>query len=287
MKLRGKKLFGLLALIVLAGSLVYGLFSQPAAPADGQLQLYMLDVGQGDALLLRCGQDTMLIDAGTNAQAVSLVERLKRMEVTSLDLVIGTHPHEDHIGGLDAVIEAFPVETLIMPRVQHNTKTFEDVLDAAAAASLTITAPEVEQSYALGEALVTILGPVRFDEDDLNNASVVCRVDFAGRSILLAGDAEKKEERELLLSKLLLSADVLKVGHHGSNTSTSQDFLLAASPEIALISCGKNNSYGHPAAETLSRLQSAGARIYRTDQNGTITVVIDGDGSLDVEVETR
>jgi len=244
-------------------------------PAE-ELSVHFLDVGQADCILAGSGGRWLLIDAGNNDDSDAVVAYLKKMGVTSLDYAIGTHPHEDHIGGMDAVIRNFPVGKLILPPKETTTATFEDVLDAAAETGLSVTAPQVGTSYALGSAAFTIVAPNGDYGDELNNWSVGVRLTCGQRSFLLCGDAEAEAEADMLKNGQTLRSDVLKVGHHGSDTSTSPAFLAAIAPEWAVISCGKNNSYGHPDAQTLSRLAAAGVKLFRTDEQGTITAASNG-----------
>jgi competence protein ComEC len=240
------------------------------------LEVHFLDVGQADCILVQQGADAMLIDAGNNADGPDVVTYLHDHGVNRLDTVIGTHPHEDHIGGLDLVLLSFPVDTLIMPKVAHTTKTFEDVLDAIKAKGLRVTAPVTGQRFRVGDAQCTVLAPRSAHYDDLNDYSVVVRVTFGDTAFLFAGDAEAESENEMLQGGLPLSADVLKVGHHGSATSSTAAFLKAVSPSAAVISVGGDNDYGHPAPATLGRLEDVGARVYRADLTGTIVVHSDG-----------
>jgi competence protein ComEC len=221
----------------------------------------------------------MIIDAGGNSGATSLVTELKNMDINKFDIVIGTHPHEDHIGGLDAVINNFNIGTIYMPKVSHNTKTFEDVLLAIKNNGLTVTTPVPGTSFTLGgDVQCMILAPNSQSYSELNSYSIVLKVTFNGQSFIFTGDAESDSEREMLAKGYDLSAEVLKVGHHGSTSSTSTEFLKAVSPEYAVIFVGIDNTYGHPHQETLDRLNAAGVKIYRTDlSGGTIKFVVVGD----------
>jgi len=243
-----------------------------------------LDVGQGDAELIQSGGQTMLIDAGGNSTAKSLVNLLQNKGITKIDVLVGTHPHEDHIGGLDAVINQFDIGTIYMPEVAATTKTFEDVLTAIETKGLTVTSPKPGKTFTLGTATGTILAPNGKDYDDLNNYSIVIRVTYGNTSFLFAGDAETKSENEILAKGFNVHAEVLKVGHHGSTSSTSDNFLKAVSPEYAVIEVGKGNDYGHPHQETLDKLNTAKVKIYRTDLNGNITFTSDGN-KITVETE--
>ena len=250
--------------------------SAVSATADGFLKVHFIDVGQGDSILAEADGHFLLIDAGENDQGETVVSYLKQAGVHKLDYVIGTHPHSDHIGGLDDVLNAFPAETLILPPKEHTTKTFEDVLDAAAAQNLKLTKPVPGTSYPLGDAQFTILSPLKDYGDDLNNWSVGIRLVFNDTSFIMCGDAEELAETDMVNSGEVLSADVLKAGHHGSSTSSCEAFLKKVSPPWAVIQCGKDNSYGHPHRETLEKLQKNGIQILRTDQLGTIIASSDG-----------
>ena len=246
----------------------------PAAAVQGTLSVQFLDVGQADCVLLRQGAHAMLVDAGNNDDADFIVEALSAQGVTSLEWVVGTHPHEDHIGSLDAVIRQFEVQHVLMPKVQANTRTFEDVLDAVADKGLKITAPTVGAQFALGGAQVTVLGPAADYGDETNNWSVGLRVTYGDTAFVLCGDAEARAEGDMLDTGLPLSADVLKLGHHGSSTSTSDAFLAAVHPSAVVISCGADNAYGHPHAQTLQKV--TGLSVYRTDTQGAVTAISDG-----------
>lgn len=244
--------------------------------ADAGLAVHFIDVGQGDSILAVSEGHYMLIDAGENDQADTVISYLRQQGVTTLDYVIGTHPHSDHIGGLDQVINTFEVDKVILPPVEHTTRTFEDVLDAIAAKGLKITKPVPGSSYSLGRASFTVLSPVKDYGDDLNNWSVGIRLVCGSNSFVMCGDAEAGAEQDIIDSGAVLKADVLKAGHHGSSTSTSDAFLKKVSPAWAVIQCGKGNSYGHPHKETLEKLQTAGCQVLRTDEEGSIVAFCDG-----------
>lgn len=246
------------------------------APSGAGLAVHFIDVGQGDSILAESDGHYMLIDAGENDQAGTVISYLKAEGVTKLDYVIGTHPHSDHIGGLDKVIDTFPVDKVFLPPVEHTTKTFEDVLDSIASRGLKITKPKPGDSYDLGNASFTILSPVKDYGSDLNNWSVGIRLTYGENSFVMCGDAESQAEEDIIKSGAVLKADVLKAGHHGSSTSTSDAFLKKVSPSWVVIQCGYGNSYGHPHKETMEKLEKAGCQVLRTDEEGTITAYSDG-----------
>ena len=233
------------------------------------------DVGQADSIFVQSAGVNMLIDAGTNNMGNTVVQNLKDLGITKIDYLVGTHPHEDHIGGMDDVINNFEIGTIYMPKVQTNTKTFEDVLDAISNKGLTITTPEVGYVFEVGNTKCEVMcaGTGTTEENsNLNLSSIVIRMVYGEESFLFMGDAEEKNES----SRQWSQTTVLKVGHHGSDTSSSESFLNQVKPEISVISVGINNTYGHPKKTTLDKLNALGTSIYRTDQNGTITITCDG-----------
>ena len=215
----------------------------------------------------------MLIDAGNNEDGAKLVTYFKNLGITKFDYVIGTHAHEDHIGGMDDIIKNFEIDTFYMPDVITTTKTFEDVLDALEQEQIAFETPKVDQTFNFNNTSVTTLS-VTDDEKDLNNTSIVLKVKYKNTSFLFTGDMESKIESQILTKNI--KSDVLKVGHHGSRYSTSKAFLEKVSPTYAVISVGKNNTYNHPNEETLERLQAKNIKVYRTDQNGTIIASSNG-----------
>lgn len=245
---------------------------------EGKLQVHFIDVGQGDAtLIVTSDGKTALIDAGPNSDEDRLLSYLDSKNVETIDLLFFTHPHEDHIGGGDAVILQYDIGQIIMPDCTSSSSTFERLLSAADKKDIYITTAEHGDTFTLAGCRFEIFGPITVPENDANNASLVIRLTYGDTAFLFSGDAEKTEE-EAVLQKYedRLQADVYQVGHHGSSTSTSQAFLEAIRPSIAVISCGKDNKYGHPHAETLTLLQSLKINIYRTDQSGNILLLSDG-----------
>ena len=237
-------------------------------PQDNNLRVYCLDVGQGDSILITNNNKTMLIDASTNEMGSRVVKYLNDLGIKKIDYLVGTHPHEDHIGGLDNVIKNFDIGTIYMPNVVATTKTYEEVIDAISAKKLKVTSPKTGDKFTVGNAECEVMS-IRNDKDDYNNCSIVIKMDFNNVSYLFTGDAEESVES----SRKWPHIDVLKVGHHGSNTSSSKNFLEQIKPEVALISVGQGNTYGHPTQATLKRLSNIGAKIYRTDENGTILLI--------------
>lgn len=238
--------------------------------SNGQLKVYYIDVGQADSILVIDNDKTMLIDAGTNKTGKIVVDFLKEKKITKIDYLIGTHPHEDHIGGLDDVINSFEIGKIYMPKVQTNTKTFESVLDAVANKGLSIYSPKSEDTFKLETANCTVLSSEQ-ENTNLNNSSIVIRMTYGKDSFLFMGDSEKEVEG----ARKWPQTNILKVGHHGSETSTTTDFLTQVKPEIAIISVGKDNSYGHPTEVVLQRLKANNIEVHRTDEEGTILITSD------------
>ena len=240
------------------------------------LEVHFIDVGQGDAILVEAASSTLLIDAGDNHMASTVVKYLQKQGIETLDYIIGTHPHSDHIGGLDYVINTFDVNRILMPEAVHTTKTYEDVLDAIEDKGMRITVPRVGDEYQLGPASFTILAPSSNDYSDLNDHSIGIRLIYKNSEFLLAGDAGSLSEQEMLQSGMDLKADVLKISHHGSEYSSCADFLDAVSPTHAVISVGRDNEYGHPHKAVLQALNERDISIYRTDEQRNIIFTTDG-----------
>ena len=244
---------------------------------DGStLEVHYLDVGQGDATLIVCGDGAMLIDAGNNSWGDDVRDYLEYQGVEDLDYVIGTHPDADHIGGLDVVMEAFDCGTVIMPDYEKETKTYEEVIDVMNQKGLELTLPQVGTVYELGEAAFTIVAPQGDYGDNANDYSVGILLEHGENRFLFTGDAEEDSEADMLNSGIDLSADVFKAAHHGSRTANTEAFLERVDPGYVVISCGEGNSYGHPHAEVLNRLREMGIKVFRTDEEGTITATSDG-----------
>ena len=249
--------------------------------AENRLEVTFIDVGQADSILLENNGNYMLVDAGNNEDGPKLVSYFKNQGIKDFSYVVGTHPHEDHIGGLDDIIKNFNIETFYMPDVITTTKTFEDVLDALEEKNISLSIPNKNDTFSLGDASVKVLYVGTEEESDLNDTSIVLKISFENVSFLLTGDASTKVEDSL--DRKDLESTVLKVGHHGSSTATNEDFLNLVNPQYAVISVGKNNQYNHPHNEVLNTLAKNNITTYRTDEDGTIQMITDG---VNIEINT-
>lgn len=244
--------------------------------SERDFAVYFVDVGQGDAAVVVCDGKTLVIDGGTDEGGDALCTYLRNtLQPAQIDYMIATHPHADHIGGLPDVLKAYTVKKLYSPVDVYDSRTFERMAQYAADQGLSITVAQAGQSFSLGRAKVEFLAPLGI-YDDINDISLVAKVTFGETTFLFTGDAERPSEQDMADSDEDLSATVLKVGHHGSNTSSSYVFLRNVMPQYAVISCGAGNSYGHPHEEVLSRLRDINATVYRTDLNGTVVCRSDG-----------
>lgn len=242
--------------------------------SSNNLDVYFLDVGQADSILLSNNGHYMLIDAGSNEDGPKLVNYFKSLGITKFDYVIATHAHEDHIGGMDDIIKNFDIGTFYMPDLITTTKTFEDVLDALSEKQIAFETPTIDQEFSFSDTKITTLY-VNNEAKNLNDSSIVLRLKHGTNTFLFTGDASTKVEKQLLNKNI--ASDVLKVGHHGSRYSTSKEFLNKVNPQYAIISVGINNTYKHPHDETLKKLIDKKIIIYRTDQEGTIVAESNGD----------
>ena len=281
-----------LAALVLAAALALILVgcgsigsAQPVSPTpsasntqtstESPFEMHFIDVGQALSVLAECDGQFMLYDGGNVDDGSLVVSYLQKQGVEELQYVFCSHAHEDHVGGLAAALAYFPTNHVYSPVTEASTKCFKDFVKYTQQQGLQVEVPTVGTTWALGSATVTMLGPVA-QYNDTNDTSIVLRIDYGSTSFLLTGDMEKNAEADLVASGANLKADVLQVGHHGSSTSTGYVFLNSVLPEMAVISCGVNNKYGHPHEETLSILRDAKVDLYRTDLQGTITIGSDG-----------
>ena len=242
----------------------------------GSLTIQYIDVGQADAALVECNGEYLLIDGGNRGDSDVLYAILKRKGITHLNYVVGTHGHEDHIGGIAGALEACSsVGVVYSPVTEFDSKTFENFKKAAEEKAGKLTVPNAGDEFMIGNAKVKILGPVT-EYEDPNNTSIVLKITFGKTSFLFTGDMEYDAEIDLIESGADVSADVLKVGHHGGSTSSCYRFLRAVAPKYGVISVGEGNSYGHPHDEPLSRLYDADVEVFRTDEVGDVICTSDG-----------
>ncbi len=242
----------------------------------GSMEVHFIDVGQGDAILIEADHSAMLIDSGDFSKHSVLTDYLDSQNITKLDYVIATHPHIDHIGSLDSVLKTYEVEKIILPDVLHTTKTYENLLDTIEKRNLSVTKAQVGNLYYLGSASFTILAPNSSNYEDVNNSSIVIRLCYGKSTFLFTGDAETPSEEEMLASGMDLSADVIKLGHHGSAYSSGKKFIEAVNPTYAVVSVSGDNDYGHPHPRTLRTINRQNIKLYRTDKQGTIIFHTDG-----------
>lgn len=245
-------------------------------PDNSYFEIHYIDVGQADAALVLCDDSTMLIDGGNVADSSLIYAYLKEHSIEHLDYIVCTHAHEDHVGGLAGALNYATVGVVYCPVRLHETDAFSNFVKYLDKQDVSITVPEAGNIFNLGSAEATIIGPVK-RSDDTNNTSIVLRIVYGNTSFLFTGDAEREEEQDILDAGYTLSSTVLKVGHHGSANSTTYPFLREIMPKYAVISVGLNNSYGHPTEDALSRLRDAEVKVYRTDMQGHIICISDGE----------
>ncbi len=286
-KKKSAKLYAALLIAILAA--VFAALNHEMSPqvgnvvSDARFEVHYIDVGQADSELVISNGHSMLIDGGNAPDSNLIVSYLRDCGINHLDYVICTHVHEDHVGGLAGALHECTADHVLCSTDNHTTKVFKNFKRYAEEQGRKIEIPSAGDSFELGESHVEILAPIN-KYDDLNNNSIVLRVTYGDTSFLFTGDAEREEEQDILNAGYNISADVLKVGHHGSSTSTSYPFLREVMPKYAVISCEKGNSYGHPHEETLSKLKDADAKVYRTDLNGHIIALSDG---KNIEFQTK
>lgn len=251
--------------------------NKSTTPASGTLSVHYLDVGQGDSIFIELpNKKCMLIDAGENMYGRSITEYITNLGYSKIDYLVATHPHADHIGSMAYVVNHNDIGEIYMPKVATTTKTYEKLLTAISDKGLKVKSAKAGMNIVDdGDFSIDILAPVTIEEDDLNNCSIILKMNYKGDSFLFLGDAEKKELETVSAD---MSAEVLKVGHHGSRTSTTKALLEEVNPKYAVISLGKGNSYGHPHKSTLELLDEFNVETYRTDQDGTIVISTEGSG---------
>lgn len=260
--------------------------SQPlteVSDSDSYLKITVLDVGQGDCSLIACDGHYMIIDGGPDWAGTRVQKYLQSEGIQKLDYLVGTHFDADHIGGLDVVAYKFDCDMVLIPEYDKNTKTYEHLKSVIKDKALKVKHPLQNDKFSLGSAEITVLSPQDLHYEDDNDYSIVIMISYDGKRFLFTGDASEEAEKQMLDGGYDLQADVLKVAHHGSMYSSSSTFLEAISPRYAVISCGKENDYGHPHKAVLDRLQKCGAEVYRTDQMGNIIFFMKKGGNIEVK----
>jgi len=266
----------LLAVAAVGGYLYQQYLNRPVPlPEGSSFAVHFIDVGQADAALVVCDDAAMLIDGGNVEDSDVIYTYLQKYGVDHLDYIVCTHAHEDHVGGLPGALQYASVDMALCPVTEYDSKAFDDFVRYLALQNVSITVPSPGERFNLGSAQVTVLGPVT-ETDETNNTSIVLRIVYGETSFLFTGDAETAEEHDILSMAFPLESTVLKVGHHGSDTSSSYAFLREVLPQYAVISVGEGNSYDHPSEEVLSRLGDLGAEVYRTDLLGDIICASNG-----------
>lgn len=252
----------------------------PTTADTTTLEVHFLDVGQGDCAIVLCDGESMVIDGGPRGTSQFVYSYIHdTLQLTHIDYIISTHPHLDHVGGLASVLNAAPVDLILTPVTEWNSKAFNSMLKYAELQGTPIVVPQEGDTLQLGGAAITILHcwPEAVQQSRTNDSSIVLRIDYGEISFLFTGDAEDWSEYMMIDAGVNLKANVLKVSHHGSGTASTEEFLRAVQPEYAVISVGKNNEYGHPHKNVLDRLTTTGAKILRTDKLGTIIIGSDGE----------
>lgn len=285
---KARLIFFLAAVVISMAVVLYP--KKPVCPAEGELKVHFIDVGQGDCIYVAASGGNMLIDCGEKSETPKVIYYLKNMGVKRLDHVIATHPHSDHMGGMDMIISSFDIGEFIIPHLDDEdiptASYFVHFLDAAEKYGVKLTEAAAGSEFAVGDAHCEIVAPNSRKYKEPNNYSVAVMLRHRSESFIFTGDAEGVSEREMIASGRIGKASVLKAGHHGSDTSTSEDFLRAVCPDAAVISCGAGNPYGHPNDITIERLSQYTDNIFRTDLCGTIVITSDGSG-LSVTTERR
>ena len=263
------------AAILCSCSLDFIFGSDDKEPTKEKLAVHFLDVGQGDSIFVELPNNkTMLIDAGENYHGEGIINYIQKAGYSKIDYLVATHPHSDHIGSLPYIVRNFKIGKVYMPKVTATSKLYESLLKSIKSKKLTVKDAKAGVNIVKkGDLSVSIIAPSQIDETNLNNCSIVIMLKYGDNSFLLTGDAETGEMDSI---KADLNADVLKAGHHGSKNSTTENLLTKVTPEITVISCGKNNEYGHPDKEVLTLLKKFKSSVYRTDKNKTIVITSDG-----------
>lgn len=266
---------------VIMSFLIAGMFLGPTASlassqdTSGKMEVHFIDVGQGDSTLITCDGRAMLIDAGDESKGTAIQNYIQKKGIGKLDYLVLTHPDTDHIGGAPVIVTKFDIDTVFMSNYKGENDTYEKLIQALDYKRLKYSTPPAGSQYRLGSAVITILSPAR-TYDNPNDASIALMIRNGDNRFLFTGDASENAEADMIAEHADLAADVYHAGHHGSRTSTSDQFFQKVSPSCAVISCAEGNSYGHPSAQTLNTFRMNGVKVYRTDEEGTIIAISDG-----------
>ncbi len=291
---RQNKLIALIVIIIFGATLIFIQNNTPwqsnevpqqnaqTQDISGELILTMIDVGQADSFLFIQNDKVALVDCGTRASGNDVVEYIRNLGITKLDYVFGTHPHDDHMGGMYDVITSLEIGTIIIPEVTDNITAnwYLKLMSELNSGKYNVKYAKAGTKYSLGNATINILGPLSDTPSNLNNYSTIMKISFGQMDVLMTGDAEQDVEEDLTQANVDLDSEILKVGHHGSDTSTSSDFLNAVDPDFALISSKIGNKYEHPSKSTMDKLKKNNVEVYRTDENGTVTATITQDNII-------
>ncbi|KAJ50284.1 competence protein ComEC [Clostridium tetanomorphum] len=246
---------------------------------DNILKIHYIDIGQGDSILISINNKHMLIDSGSKEKSKYLIKYLKNQKIKKLNYVIATHPHEDHIGSMSEIIRKFTIENFYAPKITSNNSYFNDMVNALIDNNLKIKVAKANNRINFYPNIYCeFIAPNNINYDNINNYSAVLKLTYKNCSFIFTGDAEALSENEMIQNCHDLKCDVLKLGHHGSSTSTTDSFLEKTSPKIAIVSCGKNNKFGHPNKKTISKIKKKNIKLYRTDIDGNIVFTCDGKG---------
>lgn len=285
-RIRRKRILFSLSLIICLSLLLYIYLSNDnemqAGTQDNKLIVTVIDVGQGDSVLITLGDNAMLIDAAQSSAPV--LEELREHNIDDIDVLIATHPHDDHIGGMKDIVEGYDIGVVYMADTHSDTKVYRQLIEIIGERSIPIKEAYAGIEFRFGSAVCTFVSPGRYADEGANNESAALFIDYYDSEFLFTGDMEKKAEKAVLSDGYLIDADVLKAAHHGSSTGTTKEFLNAVTPDYAAVSCGAGNKYGHPHEETLELFEAYGTSVLRTDISGDITFISDGK-SIEVSIE--
>lgn len=276
MKKQSRAIHWIVSFVLTVALLFGGNIYDAEAAEQGDMAVHFIDVGQGLAILVQSGGENLLYDGGSRSHADEVVQYLKNQQIETIDYMISSHYDEDHLGGLVKCLNNFEVERILGSDYVHTSDLFNTFMNTATANAIIVEYPSVGDSFEFGTGSFTVMAPSGISKNS-NDNSVVIRLTNGNNSFLFMGDAEETSEQDMISTGRSLDCDVLCVGHHGSASSTTWDLLEASTPSWAVVSCGSGNSYGHPTAETMGRLSDMGIPVFRTDDQGTIIALSNGE----------